>query len=123
MKLCRQNVLGATCSRSWAYKIDIGLALRFFPCLRTRRRGLARRSFPVRGTVVMERRAIIVRGIVQGVGFRPFVYNLAERLGLNGFVRNQTGTLLIEVEGEPPELDRFLTELADRPPPLSQINH
>ena len=48
----------------------------------------------------MDRRAIAVSGIVQGVGFRPFVYDLATRLGLNGFVRNQTGGVLIEVEGE-----------------------
>jgi hydrogenase maturation protein HypF len=71
----------------------------------------------------MERRAIVVRGIVQGVGFRPFVYNLARRLHLGGFVCNQTGTLLIEVEGATPSLDHFLGELADRPPPLAQIEH
>jgi hydrogenase maturation protein HypF len=71
----------------------------------------------------MERRAIVVRGIVQGVGFRPFVYNLAARLRLGGFVKNQTGTVLIEVEGEPSCLERFLTELNDRPPPLAQIEH
>ena len=71
----------------------------------------------------MERRAIVVRGIVQGVGFRPFVYNLAARLRLHGFVRNQTGSLLIEVEGEPPALERFLADLTDRPPPLAQIEH
>jgi hydrogenase maturation protein HypF len=71
----------------------------------------------------MERRAIVVRGIVQGVGFRPFVYNLAMRLHLSGFVRNQAGSLQIEVEGEPLSLDRFLGELADRPPPLAQIEH
>ena len=71
----------------------------------------------------MERRAIDVRGLVQGVGFRPFVYNLAVRLGLAGFVRNQTGGVLIEVEGEPAILDRFLAELTDRPPPLARIEH
>ncbi len=71
----------------------------------------------------MERRAIVVRGIVQGVGFRPFVYNLARRLNLGGFVRNQTGTLLIEIEGDLPALDRFLAELADRPPALARIDH
>jgi hydrogenase maturation protein HypF len=70
-----------------------------------------------------ERRAIVVRGIVQGVGFRPFVYNLATRLRLGGFVRNQTGTVLIEVEGESPALERFLAELAERPPPLAVIEH
>jgi hydrogenase maturation protein HypF len=71
----------------------------------------------------MERRAIRVRGIVQGVGFRPFVYNLATRLRLHGFVRNQTGTLLIEIEGAPPSLEQFLAHLADRPPPLAHIEH
>jgi hydrogenase maturation protein HypF len=71
----------------------------------------------------MERRAIIVRGIVQGVGFRPFVYNLAARLQLCGFVKNQTGTLLIEIEGDSPSLECFLTELTRKPPPLAQIEH
>jgi hydrogenase maturation protein HypF len=71
----------------------------------------------------MERRAFVVRGIVQGVGFRPFVYNLAARLRLGGFVKNQTGSVLIEVEGEAPALDRFRAELADRPPPLALIEH
>jgi hydrogenase maturation protein HypF len=71
----------------------------------------------------MERRAFVVRGIVQGVGFRPFVYGLAARLRLGGFVRNQTGGVLIEVEGEAPALNRFGAELAGRPPPLAQIAH
>jgi len=70
----------------------------------------------------MERRAITVRGIVQGVGFRPFVYNLAARLQLCGFVRNQTGSVLIEVEGEAAALEHFLAELGGRPPPLAQID-
>lgn len=71
----------------------------------------------------MQRRAVEVRGIVQGVGFRPFVYNLATRLGLGGLVKNQTGTVRIEIEGEPAALDVFLNELARRPPPLAQIEH
>jgi hydrogenase maturation protein HypF len=71
----------------------------------------------------MERRAIVIHGIVQGVGFRPFVYNLASRLQLHGFVKNQTGSVLIEVEGEPSSLDRFLEELSSQPPPLAQIEH
>jgi hydrogenase maturation protein HypF len=71
----------------------------------------------------MERRAIVIRGIVQGVGFRPFVYNLAARHRLCGFVKNQTGSVLIEVEGDWPSLECFLSELADRPPPLAQIEH
>src|SRR5436309_1580411 len=71
----------------------------------------------------MERRAIVVRGIVQGVGFRPFVYHLATRLRLSGFVTNQTGSVLIEVEGEAPSLEVFLAELTERPPPLAHIEH
>jgi hydrogenase maturation protein HypF len=70
----------------------------------------------------MERRAIAVHGVVQGVGFRPFVYGLASRLKLRGFVQNRTGGVLIEVEGEAPSLDRFLSELAGSPPPLASIN-
>jgi hydrogenase maturation protein HypF len=69
----------------------------------------------------MNRRAIAVSGIVQGVGFRPFVYGLAARLGLGGFVRNETGVVRIEVEGDDVALDRFLDELATRPPVLARI--
>jgi hydrogenase maturation protein HypF len=68
-----------------------------------------------------ERRAIAVSGIVQGVGFRPFVYRLASGLSLGGFVRNQTSGVWIEVEGEGPALDRFLDELARKAPPLARI--
>ncbi len=71
----------------------------------------------------MERRAIAVYGTVQGVGFRPFVFGLASRLALHGFVKNQTGGVLIEVEGEARSLDHFLKELTTRPPPLARIDH
>ncbi len=64
----------------------------------------------------MERRAIVVRGLVQGVGFRPFVYRLAARHHLHGFVKNGMGSVLIEIEGETPSLERFLAELAGEPP-------
>ena len=69
----------------------------------------------------MERRAVTVRGMVQGVGFRPYVYLLASRWGLNGFVRNESGLVRIEVEGDRPALERFCRELTDRPPPLALI--
>jgi hydrogenase maturation protein HypF len=71
----------------------------------------------------MQRRAILVRGIVQGVGFRPFVYHLATQLGLSGFVRNQTGTVLIEIEGDAASLERFQADLSGHPPPLALIEH
>src|SRR5205823_684180 len=53
----------------------------------------------------MDRRAITISGIVQGVGFRPLTYRLASRLGLQGCIRNCNGGVLIEVEGEPHSLD------------------
>ncbi len=70
----------------------------------------------------MERRSIAVYGIVQGVGFRPFVFGLASRLKLQGFVKNRVGSVLIEVEGEAQSLDRFLIELTSELPPLAQID-
>ncbi|MGD9722006.1 MAG: carbamoyltransferase HypF [Pirellulales bacterium] len=69
----------------------------------------------------MERRAVTVRGIVQGVGFRPYVYHLAQRLRLAGCVRNESGAVHVEIEGEPHALNRFCRELSHKPPPLAAI--
>jgi hydrogenase maturation protein HypF len=71
----------------------------------------------------MERRAIQIEGIVQGVGFRPYVHHLASRLALAGFVCNETGSVLIEIEGQSSEVDEFLAELLREPPPLARIEH
>src|SRR5262249_5669277 len=109
----------------WAWKTEKtelrrnALGLGMAPTPRTPRavlRTAAKRSLPrwriaLRRRSAMERRAIVVRGIVQGVGMRPFVYGLATRLSLGGFVKNQTGSVLIEVEGDGPALERFLAEL------------
>ena len=70
----------------------------------------------------MERREIAVRGIVQGVGFRPFVYALARRLALHGFIRNTAQGVVIQVEGDPHVLDVFHAELVNQPPPLASID-
>jgi hydrogenase maturation protein HypF len=67
------------------------------------------------------RRQIRVHGIVQGVGFRPFVYNLARKLGLSGYVLNSSAGVLIEVEGDSARVEFFLRELEQNPPPLAQI--
>ena len=64
---------------------------------------------------------IRLRGIVQGVGFRPFVHNLALKHKLNGFVLNSSAGLITEVEGDPAELASFLTALAADAPPLAWI--
>ena len=70
-----------------------------------------------------ERRHITVEGVVQGVGFRPFVYGLAKQNGLAGFVLNDTTGVTIELEGEPPALESFLTYLREQPPPLARIEN
>jgi hydrogenase maturation protein HypF len=62
-----------------------------------------------------------VSGTVQGVGFRPFVYRLAHELGLDGWVLNDTLGVLIEVEGAPSALGRFLERLGDEAPPLASV--
>ncbi len=63
-----------------------------------------------------------ITGIVQGVGFRPFVYNLATRLNLKGWVRNTSAGVDIEVDGEQEILDTFVKTLRDEAPPLSRID-
>lgn len=70
----------------------------------------------------MQRRSIAIRGIVQGVGFRPFVYGLAARYALTGFVRNAPDGVLIEVEGPLPDLDHFAAALVAHPPSPSVID-
>jgi len=63
-----------------------------------------------------------VRGIVQGVGFRPFVYQTALRHALGGHVLNDGGGVLIEVEGGAAALEAFAATLRDAPPPLARID-
>lgn len=62
-----------------------------------------------------------MQGIVQGVGFRPFVYGLAQRYALGGFVLNNSNGVLIEIEGESPAVDAFIDTLQHEPPPLARI--
>jgi len=64
---------------------------------------------------------IKVRGVVQGVGFRPFVYRLAQRHSLTGWVRNTSGNVQIEVEGEEAALNGFLAALKTEAPPMASI--
>jgi len=64
---------------------------------------------------------ITVRGVVQGVGFRPFVYRLAHEHGLTGWVLNHSGGVDIEVEGLASSLENFLRDLEEKAPPLARI--
>ena len=67
-------------------------------------------------------RRIHVTGVVQGVGFRPFVHRLAMQHGLAGWVRNVAGTVEIHVEGEADELSAFEAALREQAPPVSRID-
>lgn len=66
------------------------------------------------------RRVLTLSGTVQGVGFRPFVYRLAQELGLAGSVQNLSGSVTIEVEGDAASLEIFRRRLIDDAPPLAR---
>ena len=74
-----------------------------------------------RSAQARERVRISVRGVVQGVGFRPFVYQLANRLKLAGWVRNTSEDVRIEVQGSPKAVRQFLRSLRDEAPPRATI--
>jgi hydrogenase maturation protein HypF len=71
--------------------------------------------------MMLTRTRVRVEGIVQGVGFRPFVHALAGRLGLAGLVGNDAGGVFVEVEGSAETVERFLEALAAEAPPLAVI--
>ena len=64
---------------------------------------------------------LTISGIVQGVGFRPFLHRLANRLELGGWVRNTAGGVELELEGSGDALETFQKALRDSPPPLAVI--
>jgi len=69
------------------------------------------------------RASITVTGIVQGVGFRPFVYRIAKRCRLRGFVRNRADAIVeINVEGDRSQIDAFLETLKKERPPLARLD-
>jgi hydrogenase maturation protein HypF len=74
------------------------------------------------GARTPSRRVVTVRGVVQGVGFRPHVHALASRLGLTGFVSNRAGSVHIEVEGAVELLAEFAEAVVRQAPPLAQID-
>jgi hydrogenase maturation protein HypF len=73
------------------------------------------------GPAASERRRIVVRGVVQGVGFRPFVHRLATRHGLGGFALNDGSGVIIEAEGDPASLELFTEGLVDEAPSLASV--
>ncbi len=78
---------------------------------------------PAAGTGdVAAARRIVVEGVVQGVGFRPFVWRLATELGLAGRVRNAAGRVEIEAAGDPAVLDAFARRLRSDAPPRARVD-
>ncbi len=69
----------------------------------------------------MERRRLLIRGIVQGVGFRPFIWRLARRFGLTGWVKNTTAGVVVEVQGASEDIDAFVDAIPREKPPLALI--
>jgi hydrogenase maturation protein HypF len=70
----------------------------------------------------LERRRLLIQGIVQGVGFRPFVYHQALLHNLVGFVLNDSNGVIIEIEGPLHALDSFQQTLQTQTPPLARID-
>ncbi len=72
--------------------------------------------------LLLRRELLTVCGVVQGVGFRPFVYRLAAEEGLAGFIGNDTGGVTIAIEGSPERLGSFRRRLQAEAPPLARID-
>ena len=67
------------------------------------------------------RQRVTVTGVVQGVGFRPFVHRVATELGLSGFVGNDSGAVFLEVQGRRARVAEFCRRLRAESPPLARI--
>jgi acylphosphatase len=73
--------------------------------------------------VMRERRNVKIRGLVQGVFFRNTVQRIAERHGIDGFVRNVGSDILeIEAEGEPQAVDAFIDDVRNNPPRMARVD-
>ena len=68
------------------------------------------------------RQRFTVTGVVQGVGFRPFVHRIASELGLAGFVGNDSGAVFLEAQGDRARIDEFANRLRAQAPPLARIS-
>ena len=71
--------------------------------------------------VPIVRRRVLISGVVQGVGFRPFVWRRATRFGLSGWVENDSAGVVLEVQGNAAAVAAFLAGLAEAAPPLAAV--
>ncbi|WP_455680115.1 carbamoyltransferase HypF [Streptomyces hirsutus] len=76
---------------------------------------------PADVAAAVRRARVVVRGVVQGVGFRPFVYGMATDLRLTGYVTNTGDGVVVEVEGPPAAVDLFCSRLLPDAPPLAVV--
>ena len=79
-------------------------------------------SFEPHSSPEKQRINIRVRGVVQGVGFRPFVYRIATEEALAGFIGNDTDGVIIELEGAAASIESFLSRMRTETPPLARID-
>lgn len=70
---------------------------------------------------MIQRRVITIRGLVQGVGFRPWAFRRASALNLRGTVQNAASGVLLDLEGDPAALEQLIAELISRPPPQASV--
>jgi hydrogenase maturation protein HypF len=73
-------------------------------------------------TPTITRRRIRVRGVVQGVGYRPFIFRLAEEEQLTGWVTNDSEGVIAEFEGDPENIVRLVARLSEEWPPLARVD-
>ena len=90
----------------------------FFP-IEVKRTGLVLQNSSPKNSKM--RRAFELKGVVQGVGFRPYVYSLAHKYSLQGWVKNSSAGVYLEVEGPPQAIEQFTEQLPLQAPPRSRI--
>lgn len=113
--------MGACCAR--ARLPPVALALTVYRVRFAAPTGTRTQADDVIGQVATSaRERLLVHGVVQGVGFRPFVHSLATDLGLSGWIGNDSAGVVVEVEGPPMALAEFHRRLAHDKPRLAVID-
>ncbi|MFN3603852.1 MAG: carbamoyltransferase HypF [Leptonema sp. (in: bacteria)] len=78
-------------------------------------------SKQIPSTKQLERKQIEIEGYVQGIGFRPFLFRLANKHNLTGFVKNISGKVYLEIQGDKQKIEKFISDINVKKPPLAKI--